>query len=409
MKILLLTDVPPCKRFSGALVTYRLCSFMPRGSICCVAVANPVLKAKIDPDLDWIPTEYMVKPEEGYRDVKSGAGKPAASFWAENFVRPMQLRKIADRAAEFGRKQGVTHVWCILEGQTMARLGPMVARRLAAPLLTQVWDPLSWWLRENKVDRFSRKRLLSAFDNAVASSKKCATASWAMSKRYERRYGVATVPVIAGLDKALAKEPVGETINKEEFVVAIAGQLYAPWGYSQEWAALVKALSIMNWRIGSRRIVVKLLGKYMPPYYVIDSPANIIHLGWRSQEETIDILSSADLLYCAYPFGREFRETSRLGFPSKLVTYLAAARPVLVHAPAYASPYRFVKAEECALTCGGLDADLLIAAITKIAGDGREFARLSAKASQTFHKYFTLEAMRKNFAEFLGVEESFLV
>ena len=403
MKLLLLTDVPPCQLYSGALVTLQLCKFMPKGSICCAAVVNPGLtKAKTDPSLDWMPTEYFVKPREQYLGAKIPSG--VYSYLAENYIRPVQLARMADRIADFARGQGVTDFWCILQGQSMARLATMVAERLDVPLLTQVWDPFSYWLNEHVIDVFSQKRLLADFDRALASSKRCATASWAMSEDYEKRYGIETIPLIAGIDKALAKAPVAEAPAGDEFVIALAGQIYA----SVEWFRLIEALTAMDWKVDGRRIVLNLLGSYMPPSLTVHSPLNIRLLGWHSQAATIDILSRADLLYIPYWFDAWRKESSSLCFPSKFVTYLAAAKPILIHAPAYASPSRFGAQEKCAVVCDSHVPEDIAAVITKVAMDKSEYVRLCAQGARTFQKYFTLETMRSNFGKFLGADDGFL-
>src|SRR6266446_1772314 len=64
MKILLLTDIPPCKNFTAGLVLDQLVRFLPPGSVACFAVVNPEVNARLSVDLNWIPVEYVKKPRE---------------------------------------------------------------------------------------------------------------------------------------------------------------------------------------------------------------------------------------------------------------------------------------------------------------------------------------------------------
>ena len=64
MKILLLTDAPPCKEFSGGLLTDSLCRYIHSEEIVCVVVRDKHLAhIKTSNDLD-IKTLYLTKPRE---------------------------------------------------------------------------------------------------------------------------------------------------------------------------------------------------------------------------------------------------------------------------------------------------------------------------------------------------------
>jgi hypothetical protein len=56
-------------------------------------------------------------------------------------------------AIEYGRHEGVTSLWALLQGKTMVRMASAVAKG------TQLWDPLGCWLLAHGVDRFDRRLL----------------------------------------------------------------------------------------------------------------------------------------------------------------------------------------------------------------------------------------------------------
>jgi glycosyltransferase involved in cell wall biosynthesis len=402
VKILLLTDMPPCKNITAGLVLDQLCRFLPHGSLACFAVVEPNLHVKLSPDLDWIPIEYYERPRERWVLRPRRLGK-LVSLIAENTYSQLQNRKIVSKAVEFGRKFNADAVWCILEGQTMIRLAVPVSKALGIPLLTEVWDPPFWWLRANGVDPITRSLVLREFDNALRKSSVCATASWAMAEQYKNDYGTRSVPVIPSLDASLALPPADCVHPGTDLIIGMAGQIYA----TEEWNALIKALDSVNWEICGRSVRIRLMGRYAN--LLADGKMNIEFLGWTTQKETIRLMSESDLLYCPYWFNSQFETVARLSFPSKLTTYLAAGRPVLFHGPEYASPARFLSKYDAGLLCHSLESKVLVNSLTELVANADRYNKLSHNGMHAFEELLTLSSMRKSFAEFLQLDEDSLL
>lgn len=382
-------------QITAGLVLDRLVTFLPEDSVACFTVLNPTL----DPLLtqNQIPTKIIGKPNE--HKTRRFPGKLGAleSFAAETYTEQRTVKNIARQAAEFGTQFGADAVWCVVQGQTMIRLANQVADLMGVPLLTQVWDPPTWWLRANKVDSWSQKRILAEFGNAMSSSKRFAAASWAMAEKYQNLYGCHAIPVIPSLDAALAKAPATRLNNDDTLTIGMAGQLYS----SVEWENLLQTLNHANWKIGNRNVSVKVLGRSVS--LNSNTKMQVEFLGWRNQEETIEILSNLDVLYCAYWFDDVFREEASLSFPSKLTTYLAAGRPVFFHGPEYASPAKFLKEHNAGALCHDLANSRIYNELDKLATDSDYYKMLAENGSAAFHQHLTLDTMRKNFAEFLGI------
>ena len=120
MKILLLTDIPPCKDYTAGIVQDQLCRFLPEASVVCYAVVNRTISPKLSTDLN-IPIEYHVKPiEKAIRPFPGKVGDLIAK-WVENWHEKQVLETILPKVVEFGRKHKVDRVWCVLQGQTMVR------------------------------------------------------------------------------------------------------------------------------------------------------------------------------------------------------------------------------------------------------------------------------------------------
>ncbi|MBA3992058.1 MAG: glycosyl transferase [Cyanobacteria bacterium DS2.3.42] len=395
-KFLLLTDIPPCRNFTAGLVLDQLCSFLPAGSVSCFTVLN----RELDPEITHadIPIKIVSKPKEHKPRHLPGKIGALESFLAEKYTEKVTVKKIARQAAEFGTQFGADAVWCVVQGQTMIRLANQVADLMNVPLLTEVWDPPTWWLRANKVDSWSQNLILADFASAMKKSVRFAAASWAMAESYESLYGCRSITVIPSLDAALAKPPATGMNKEDELTIGMAGQLYS----SKEWENLLLTLKHAQWKIGNRNVKIKVLGRAVT--FQSNSPMNVEYLGWRTQAESIDILSQMDVMYCPYWFDPVFKEEASLSFPSKLTTYLATGRPVFFHGPDYASPAKFLKQHNAAVLCHDLARSDIYNQLDRLVSNAELYRQTAENGSKAFHQHLTLDIMRKQFAEFLGLK-----
>lgn len=397
MKLLLLSDIPPCSDLTGGLVLAQQCRFVEQGKLANFCVLNPCLDPELFPDLGWIPTKTVPKPNEtGVRDYRGVRLGGAAAYAIETRKRLWLVPKLVQQAVAFGREQGVDALWVMLQGQTMARMALPVARALGVPLYTQVWDPISWWLQVHDVDHINRRIAQRDFNDAIRNSEACATASWAMAEHYEKTYGTRSLPVIAGLDAKLAREPATALRNDHELVLGLAGQFYA----GDAWHHLIEALNSVGWRGGGRQVRIVTMGHYAPTG---NFPENKVdHRGWVEQKDAIRILADdCDILYCPYPFAEDMRETATYSFPSKLVTYFAAGRPVLFHGPETSSPSRYLCENDAGLCVSRCDNTAIMDALSNLTYNGCLYMSLPVCGNSLFQEYFTLEAMKHAFEVFL--------
>ena len=403
MRVLFLTDIPPSKGYTGGLFMHQLCRLLPEGSVACFAVVNRGLKdARLSPDLGHVPIRYHEKPREYALPLSPAPLRNLSTLALDGYNSSVQVRRIAREAIEFGREFGADAAWCLLEGQTMIRLARPVSEGLGVPLLTQVMDPPGWWMREYRLDRISTSRVLDEFGRVMRGSAGCAAGSWAMADEYGREYGTRAVPVLPSLDSTLALPPAERANEGGELVIGMAGQTYA----AEEWNALLGALNGVGWRISGRDVRIRLLGRNARMR--ADAKMRVEFLGWHTQEEAIGVLSEADVLYCPYWFDPAFETESRLSFPGKLTTYLAAGRPVLFHGPEYASPGRFLQENDAAVFCRSLEPSKIIEALTTLASDAETYSRVARNGRAAFDEHLTFTSQRRSFAEFLGVEEGWL-
>ncbi len=398
MKFLLLTDMPPCHNFTAGLVLERLVSFLPQNQIAICAVVDRSIKPIAPKYFCDIPQLILTKPRESALRLIPGILGDLTAFLFELIQGVRTAYQLSPKIMAFAREQKVDALWAVLQGQTMIRLASHISDALALPLFTQVWDPFEWWLRANRIDHFTQRRLRKMFDKVLLRSTSCATASSAMSEAYTHKYRVKNLPVIAGLPSAFAHPPALQPHPGNEYIICIAGQFYA----RSEWDCLIRVLNEANWSIGNRRIRIRVLGAGFQSF--TQTPVNFEYLGWRPQEETIRLLEESDLLYLPYWFSEEFREEACNSFPSKLVSYFAAGRPVFCHAPSYASPAKYIAENDAGFLCNSLEPNQVFNSLKYAITATEHYGRVAKNGSICFWRDFTLERMQEAFYNFLGYQ-----
>jgi hypothetical protein len=136
-------------------------------------------------------------------------------------------------------------------------------------------------------------------------------------------------------------------------------------------------------------------------------PANIEFCGFHSPAETVRILSGCDAAYLPQPFEPALHELARYSFPTKLSTYLAAGRPILIHAPEHASLAEFYGQFAVGARCSVLDPNVLAAAIETLAEgtNGGAVAAVGAAARTEFSH----ETFLGRTADLFGVDRAVLL
>lgn len=399
MNILLLTDIPPCSNFTGGIVLEQLTRFLIEDghNVSCFAIVHPDLAPVISEDISQhMAYKRVDKPKESWGIHPRIGG--LASIVGNNYVAATQLPKLASRAASFAKENNADIIWSTIQGQTMIKVVRRAAQLANIPYTAQVWDPPEWWLAENKFDRYTQRSVMKEFGNLLHHSQACMAASWSMAEAYAQEFQANCVPVVPGLDDAYDIQPAVRA-NNNEFIIAFAGQIYA----ATEFNALVAALEHMNWKYNERDIKLVLYGRYFN-HFNFNKPSNLMIRGWLDQDEVLKELAAADLLYCPYWFSSSFEKIARLSFPSKLTSYLRTKRPVLIHAPEYASPNRFIKQYKAGYVCETLSPPEISNLLEEIISD-EERTQIGVSGFKAFIEHLTFKTMKSSFYKALGIKE----
>lgn len=399
MRVMLLGDLPPCRNFTAGLVLEQLLPCFDSHSLTAALVIDPTIVPKPDDLIPPSKTLRLVKPNE-YRKEYRRLPNALAEFLArraELSTAHTVDHDLLPKIVAFGRQCGAEKVWATLQGQTIVRLARPVADALKVPLYGQIWDPLGWWLRAKNVDQKTSRELLLEFDRVIKRCDGVAAASWSMAERYRSKYGVRAVPVIPGISDELRTPVTTTSSDGGAFVIGMAGQLYA----LNEWNRLVDALSLLDWRVGNQPIRLRVFGNN----FELHTPhrVNCEFMGWRDQAEVVQLLARSDLNFIPYWFDPVFKEEAENSFPSKMSTYCAAAKPILVHAPDYATPTAYVRDNDIGYVASTPTAAALAEVIRLAALDHNGRLLKAKRAAECFTNHLTTTCMRKSFCEFLGL------
>jgi hypothetical protein len=394
-RILLVTWTPPGDRNVGEIILRDLCALLPEGSLRLCEVSDFPAKEKL---YDGIRLD--APDERAWRPLRGRAG---------GLLNHLRVRTVFARAADrlvttiaaYAREQRVDRVWITLNSQTLVRIAAPLARATSLPLHALIWDPPTFLARHQGWDSRSERWVASNFDAALRASRRGMVVSDAMRERYSRECRLPCSIVRHAFDPALTR--MASPLPADDYCkIGFAGTLYD----GEQLTCLIRALDLLGWKLGERPVRLRIVGNYYR-FNQLSSPAQIELLGWRSTEATRTLLSECSFSYLPIPFGAYFTDFAEEAFPTKLSTYLAAGRPVLVHAPTNASVARFCLTHRFGRVCDRMQPDVLAQQIQALHASLGETA-LHAAVEQTFLSQFSREVMRANFAEFIGVDASTL-
>ncbi len=395
-RILLVSGTVPGDEGVGGIVLRDLCDALKTGTIQCFAViprGEAAFKmAEACPEvIDKAERRY----ETSWRPVGGYVGEIVSSL-AARMLHGGLVRRLIDRTVACGRRVQPDVVWAILDCPTTIAIAEHVAERLGLPLFTLVWDAPELLADQWHLDRFTRRRLLAQFGRVLRRSKQVAVCGESMQAAYDRQFSCQSIVVRHGISDDLWR-PVSSAISsRREWIIGYAGSITAPDAFEQ----LIKTLDAYQWQIAGRDVVLRLMGAR----YLLNTsqPQRIEYFGrQRSVDDAINLLADCDILYLPQPFSEPLRPLAELSFPTKLSTYVAAGRPILLHAPAYASVVPFFDRYPFGEWCSSLNGDDLGDRLTRLATDHAVRETACAAISAARQEELNADQFVRSFREFL--------
>ena len=396
-RLLCVSCTPPGPQGVGGIILRDLFALMPAGSLAgYFPVAEPKA-SRLPPDLAQVPAVFA--PVRHERAGSSRLGRPGRAIAAatNQLAFRRHLQSLVREAVALGQRLRAEALWAILDAPTSIAMAEPVARALGKPLIGLVWDDAQHLAASLELDRLASAAMAGHKASALQAALRYAVIGETMQRRYTGDYGTTGVILRHGLARQQL-QPVREHDNGEPvFSLGFAGTITAPCAFN----ALLAALDSCNWRIAGRSIELRLVG----PRFDMRSnqPALFRSYGWRSLSDTIAILAGCDATYLPQPFAAERRNLAELSFPTKLTTYLASGRPILLHAPAYASLPHYHQQQPLGVPCNSTEPHLILAALERLISEPGLYAQAARDARRAYERDFTLDRFRSSFAELLGV------
>jgi glycosyltransferase involved in cell wall biosynthesis len=221
-----------------------------------------------------------------------------------------------------------------------------------------------------------------------------------LAEALERRYGVRPAVVPNAVDvsgyesRRRAPDPVGD-----EAAVVYTGAVYE--AHYDAFRNLLSALDSLTRRrarlhVYSGRSADELAARGLAGPLVAHPP--------QPADAMPAVQASADVLFLPLAFASPYPEVIRTSAPCKMAEYLAAGRPILVHAPADSFVARYFREHDCGLVVDRPEQDALAAALEQLLEDDDVRTRLAANAAARAAADFDLERARAAFADAVPVE-----
>ena len=235
---------------------------------------------------------------------------------------------IADDVATSARNLNARAIWIVMHG-AMVHVAARLSERTDLPVHLSVHDDPPYG-----VGLMTRRHLglipLVARDLGLAlrRARSIDVISAGMARRYETRYGAKSVVVHRGMEGPVNSSPPYDPERGLQI-----GVLGNPYSYRQLFM-LVDAVARAASTIGTRgRLLIIGQGPGARVREYARGQVDVEVTGHLGEPAAIERLKSCFLLYLNYPFSIRAAVLRQTSFPTKLSTYVMAARPLLQHAP----------------------------------------------------------------------------
>lgn len=343
--LVLLTDYPPDTGGGGAVILRSLLGPEERRSIVWMSPMAPSDPAAAGPNVVTL--------------KRGSQGKGRRSIAADTTI---YANKLAAEVLDEAKKHNARAIWVVMHNAVVAVAAALIRRGNLPVHLTVHDDP--------------------AFANALRSKRYFALIPWiehefaftmrhaqsidvigqGMAERYRKRFGVDSVIVHRALDEPIAQSPA---YDRSKFGLRV-GVLGSTYSYDQ-LPLIARAVELAAKRLavpGRLLIVGRSHGERLKAE--MSGRVEVDVTGHISEADAIPLLHDCFALYLNYPFGRRDAVLRQTSFPTKLSTYIQAARPLLLHVPPDSSVMPLISNDGFATAWTDLDiehgAETLVAA-----------------------------------------------
>lgn len=393
MNILIISDMPPCREYTAGLVEETLCNFLINNKInfSLLIVQSDGIKAQIPRNIRDKAGKIVFFRKNSEQCNGLGAISKNLQLTFNEYYSSIVLPRKAEK--EFS---GTTFdlIWGIIQGQTLVNFVQSFSQKLNIKYNIQLWDPIEWWMLENKFPPLFKKRLHQQFSKLLSHSHYCLSASPKMSEVLAREFGCNTTELMPSLPQLsnINLKIKNKRNSPSNFKIIFSGQKYA----RKELIKFLETIDSLNWIFEGKKICFNIYSNSVDEE-IFDRFPLVRQFCWIDQNDLHKQIFASDLAYCPYPFDKNMSLVSELSFPGKLVSYLYCMTPVFFHGPKNSSITSFAKDNNFNYICESQEIpsikEVLIAALTSTTRN-KEQEMLSI--SKVFNSKLSLECMNRN-------------
>lgn len=306
------------------------------------------------------------------------------------------IKKLSQDVLRFIEKESPEQIWFILNSTVSIDVAANVSKAIDIPMLAHVWDDPRHIMMQRKLDRFTVARTMKRFNRLLKKADRLGLICEQMADEYAKESDAPAVIIQHGLQDTV--EPRDMPSSGSEFRIGLSGSMYC---YSA-WKALLLALDQMQWRIGSKRIILIVAGSNI--HFQAFVPAEARFYGWRPTDEVVEMLGDCDVLYLPHPFEGLQEPLARFSFPTKLSTYVGTGRPIFLHAPTYSSLTDFSNKYEFGLLSNEINPDAIARLLQETFQNADTMAHLSKATADIGSTVLTRSNFQRSVEEFLKPE-----
>lgn len=358
--VLTLSGTIPGEPGVGGIILADLAKGMPFGTLQFVPLVSKQVFQLGWPDPSCRLGGHLIRRyEPGFRPLNGLVGE-IFSWTARKTLFGRHCRELVSEICQMPFTKACDKVFAILDCPTVIQVATAVAERLRKPLVVMVWDAPELLADQLNMDRWSTANMQHQFASTIQRAEKVGVISEQMQQAYTKKYGEKDYVILRhGISPQLWSLAT-DVSHSDRVTIGFAGSITA----QEPFRRLVETLDANEWRVCGKSVTLRLIGCR----YTLDSrrPQHIEYFGWRSLQETVRLLGESDLLYLPQPFEAHLRALAELSFPTKLSSYLAAGRRVLLHAPEYASIVPFLLYYPIGVHCASLEDDAILGGLEQL-------------------------------------------
>ncbi|HLM58094.1 MAG TPA: glycosyltransferase family 4 protein [Pyrinomonadaceae bacterium] len=393
MKFALLSHILPPTWSGQTVMLYRILRGFDPGDYCLVSRVDYAPGAFQGGDEYRLPARYYHLPVDARLTRGSRFGLWRAR---EGLNVPVGVVSRARKVARIIRREGCGAVVACTGDLFDPPAAYLASRMAGVPFYFYVFDYYSEQ-NHNAVWQFYARR----FEPFLMRGAKCViTHNELMRDELRRRYGAEVAVVYNPCDLSDYESPpeAGPVAHGgAEVRIVYTGAVYE--AHYDAFRNLVGAIGRLT-RPGVR---LHLYSGSPVDWEAEGISGPVVRHGYQQMSAVPAIQRAADILFLPLAFESPYPVLINTSAPSKMGEYLAARRPVLVHAPKDSFLARYFREHECGLVVDESDPARLAEAVQRLIGDADLRRRLVENAWARAQADFSVGASREAFARALGL------